>query len=158
MSQVKTAELHSLAQGEGPALWFLGLPTYIKATGEQTNGAVGMVEHVSVPVGFESPYHVHHGEDEVFIVTEGEVTFVSGDRRFTGKAGSYTFLPRDIPHGFRVTGDRPATFFLLFTPAGFEQMFIEMGEPTPPAGPPDMEKLMASVAKRNAEILGPLPE
>ena len=87
-------------------------------------------------------------------MTEGEVTFVSGDGRSTGKAGSYTFLLRDIPHGFRITGDKPATFFLLFTPASFEQMFIEMGELTPPAGPPDMDKLMASVIKHNAEIWG----
>jgi quercetin dioxygenase-like cupin family protein len=157
MSQVKTAELYALAKDEGPVVWFLGLETHIKATSEQTSGAIGMIEHVSVPVGFESPYHVHHGEDEIFIVSEGELTFISGDSRFTGKAGSYTFLPRDIPHGFKVTGDKPARFFMLFTPGGFERLIIEMGELTPPAGPPDMNKLMAVVAKLNAEILGPLP-
>jgi hypothetical protein len=33
-----------------------------------------------------------------------------------------------------------------------------MSEPTPPTGPPDMEKLMALAAKYANEILGPLPD
>jgi len=158
MLQVKTTELYSLAKDEGQAVWFLGIPTLVKATGEQTGGSFGLIEHTSAPVGFESPYHVHHGEDEVFIVTEGEVTFISGDRRFTGKAGSYTFLPRDIPHGFKITGDKAARFYMHFTPAGFEQFMLELSEPTPPAGPPDFAKLMSVAARYQVEILGPLPE
>jgi hypothetical protein len=43
-------------------------------------------------------------------------------------------------------------------PAGFEQFVIEMSEPTPPAGPPDLDKLMSVAAKHSIEILGPLPE
>jgi quercetin dioxygenase-like cupin family protein len=157
MSQVKTVELYSLAKEEGPVVWFLGLPTHVKATGEQTGGALGLIEHISVPVGFESPYHLHRDEDEIFFVTEGEVTFISGDRHFTGKVGSYTFLPRDIPHGFKVTGNKPARFFILITPSGFEQFVIEMSDPAPSVEPPDMNKLMALATKHNVEILGPLP-
>jgi hypothetical protein len=49
------------------------------------------------------------------------------------------------------------------TPAGFEDFVLALSEPAPasgfpPAGPPDMEKLMAAAARANIEILGPLPE
>lgn len=149
----KMLELYSLAREEGQAVWFLGVPVFIKATGEQTGGAFGLIEQI-LPVGDESPYHVHHAEDEIFFVLEGELTFISGERKITGPAGSYTFLPRDIPHGFKVTGDKPARFFILNLPAGFEQFIIEMSE----AGPPDINKLMSLAARYNIDILGPLPE
>jgi hypothetical protein len=35
---------------------------------------------------------------------------------------------------------------------------MEMSEPTPQTGPPDMEKMMALAARYDNEILGPLPE
>ena len=41
---------------------------------------------------------------------------------------------------------------------GFEHFVIEMSEPTPPTGPPDMEKLMSLATKYDNEILGPLPK
>jgi quercetin dioxygenase-like cupin family protein len=152
--------LYALAREEGQALWFLNALTHVKATGDQTGGAFGLIEQV-IPAGFASPYHVHHVEDETFYILEGEVTFISGDRKIKATAGSYAFLPRDIPHGFKV--DAPARLLILTTPAGFEQFVIEMGEPardasSPPASPPDMEKLMRLAAKYQLEILGPLPE
>jgi quercetin dioxygenase-like cupin family protein len=157
MLKKEALELYTLATDEGQAVWFLGGPTIIKATGEQTGGAFGLIEYV-YPVGFKSPYHLHHAEEESFFVLEGELTFISGDQQMIGRAGSFTFLPRDIPHGFKVTGDKPARFFILATPAGFEQFIIEMSDPEPPAGPPDMEKLMSLAAKYQIEILGPLPD
>jgi hypothetical protein len=45
---------------------FLGTPTLVRATGESTRGAFGLVEQLMVPPGFASPYHVHHLEDESF--------------------------------------------------------------------------------------------
>lgn len=156
MSAIKTAELYSMAKDEGQAVWAFGAQTFIKATGAQTGGAIGLIEQVA-PVGVGSPYHVHHGEDEIFFVLEGELTFVSGDQQFTGTAGSYTFLPRDIPHGFKVTGEHPARFFVLTTPAGFEDFILGMSDPAPSTEPPDMNKLMRLAAKHHIEILGPLP-
>jgi hypothetical protein len=52
---------------------------------------------------------------------------------------------------------------LLYTPAGFEQYFVEAGEPAreltlPPAEPPNMESLMSVAPKYDIEILGPLPD
>ena len=138
-----------------PPIYFLGLPTILRATGQTTNGAFGLVENL-MPPGFSSPYHTHHLEDEAFYVLEGDMAFVcDGDWTIAGP-GTYVFGPRNIPHGFKVLGDAPARMLLLCAPGGFDQFVVEMSEPTP--APPDMAKLMAVAAKYRVDILGPLPE
>src|SRR5438045_1543762 len=117
-------------------LWFLGALTQVKATGEQTRGAYGLIEHL-IPPGSASPWHIHHAEDETFYVIEGQVTILCGDTNIQAGPGTWAFAPRDIPHGFRVEGDTPARLLLLTTPSGFERFIIEMSEPaTDPSTPP----------------------
>lgn len=147
---------------EGPAIWFLGTLTFVKATSETTNGAFALIEQL-IPAGFASPYHVHHAEDEAFYVLEGEVTFVCDGQRWKTGAGAYVFGPREIPHGFRIEGTTPARILVLAAPAGFESFVMEMSEPAtgltlPPMEPPDMGKLMTLAAKYHIDILGSLPE
>jgi quercetin dioxygenase-like cupin family protein len=149
---------------EGETLSFFGALTWIKATGAQTGGAFGLIEHL-IPGGEGPPWHLHHNEDESFYVIEGEVLFIIGDeqQRITARPSTLVFGPRNIPHGFRVAGSSPARMLIEATPAGFEHFVLALAEPAPesgfgPAGPPDMEKLMAAAARANIEILGPLPE
>src|ERR1019366_3112317 len=61
---------------EDSAVRFLGIPTVMRSTGETTNGAFGLIEHLMIPPGWASPYHTHHLEDEAFYVLEGEVAFI----------------------------------------------------------------------------------
>lgn len=140
---------------DAPPLYFLGLPTLLRATAETTNGAFGLVENV-LPPGFASPYHTHHLEDEAFYVLEGDMAFVCDGQWTMAKAGTYLFGPRNIPHGFKVLGDKPARLLLLCAPGGFEQFVLDMSEPAP--APPDMAKLVAVAAKYQIDIHGPLPE
>ena len=61
---------------------------------------------------------------------------------------------------FTTSDAGPSRMLLGLSPAGFERFFEEMGEPAgsltlPPAGPPDMEKLLGLAKKYNAEILIP---
>ncbi len=155
---------YAIHRAEGEKLSFFGSLAWIKATGEQTGGALALIEHV-IPPGAGSPWHVHHNEDESFYVIEGEILFIIGDeqQRITADPGTYVFGPREIPHGFRNDGSEPARMLLETTPAGFEQFVLALAEPAPasgfaPAAPPDMERLMAEAAKANIEILGLLPE
>ena len=152
---------YALAKEEGPALWFLNGLLILKATGEQTGGAFALIDNVGPPGG-GSPYHVHHNEDEAFYVLEGEITVYVGEERIKAQPGTWVYGPRDVPHGFRIEGDSPARFLLLYTPAGFERYFVEVGEPAkeltlPPAEPPNMKSLMSVAPKYDIEILGPLP-
>jgi quercetin dioxygenase-like cupin family protein len=140
---------------DAPPLYFLGLPTILRATGETTNGAFGLVEQV-MPPGFASPYHTHQLEDEAFYVLEGEMAFVCDGTWTLAKAGTFVFGPRNIPHGFKVVGNTSARLLLLCAPGNFAQFVMEMSEPAP--APPDMAKLMAVATKYRVEIHGPLPE
>jgi quercetin dioxygenase-like cupin family protein len=141
---------------EEPPFHFLGLPTLVRATGQTTNGAFGLVEHLMMPPGFASPYHTHHLEDEAFYVLEGDMAFVCDGKWTAVGPGGYVFGPRNIPHGFKVLGESPARMLLLCAPGGFEQFVVEMSEPAP--APPDMAKLVALAAKYKIDIHGPLPE
>jgi quercetin dioxygenase-like cupin family protein len=154
--------IYALGKDEGPAVWFLNTLSIVKATAKQTANAFGLIEMLA-PVGPASPYHVHRAEHETFYVLEGQLEFISGERRVTGGPGSYVFLPRDIPHGLRVVGTSPARFLVLTTPGGFEGFVMEMDTPAstltlPAPSAPDMDKLIALAAKYRIEILGPLPE
>jgi quercetin dioxygenase-like cupin family protein len=149
---------------DGDAFTFFGSLTWFRATGDQTGGALGLIEHI-VPPGAGSPWHVHHNEDESFLILDGEILFLVGQeqQRITAGSGTFVFGPRNIPHGFRNDGSAPARMLLQVTPAGFEQFAATLCEPaSQPAsgsgGPPDMGRVMAEAAKYNIEILGPLPE
>jgi quercetin dioxygenase-like cupin family protein len=149
------------SRNEGPALSFLNCLTFVKATSAQTGGAFGLIEQLA-PVGSGSPYHVHRAEDETFYVLEGELEFLSEGNRFVGRAGSCVFLPRDVPHGFRVIGTGPARFLILVSPGGFEGFVAGLSQPMteakmPEPTEPDMARLVQLAEQFRLEILGPLP-
>jgi len=138
---------------------FLGLPTVVHSTGETTGGAFGLLEHTAMPPGWASPYHTHHLEDEAFYVLEGEVAFVSDGKWSIAGPGSYVFGPREIPHGFKITGAVPAKMLILCSPAGFEHFVLAQAvDIASPPAPPDMAKLMELAVKHRIDIHGPLPE
>lgn len=151
-------------RGEGEALWWIGMLATIKATAEQTGGRYTLVE-VLAPDGFASPLHVHHTEDEAFWILEGEMTFYVGEQTIKARPGSFLFGPKEVPHAFRVDSG-PARLLFVLSPAGFEDLVREMGEPArelsipPQPEAPDEAELrrMAAIAARHGnEILGPPP-
>ena len=151
--------------GEGEALWWIGMLATIKATAEQTGGRYTLVE-VLAPEGFASPLHVHHFEDEGFWILEGEMTFYVGDQTIKARPGSFLFGPEEVPHAFAVDSG-PARLLFVLSPAGFEDLVREMGEPAreltiPPQAeaPPDeaqMQRMAAIATRHGDEILGPPP-
>jgi quercetin dioxygenase-like cupin family protein len=104
------AQPYALAREEGQALSFMGIPTRLLATAEQTGGAFGLIEHVIIPAGEDSasPWHVHHAEDEAFYVVEGQMTFLCGEQKVEAGPGTFVYGPREIPHGFRAGRRRPS--------------------------------------------------
>jgi quercetin dioxygenase-like cupin family protein len=131
----------------------------MRSTSETTNGAFGLMEHWELPVGFASPYHTHHREDESFYVLEGQMAFVRGGEWLKAGPGAFAYGPREMPHGFKVIGESPARMLLMCTPAGFEGFVLEQATPiTEAPAAPDMGKLMALAAKYEIDIHGPLPE
>jgi quercetin dioxygenase-like cupin family protein len=150
----------ALSKDEVEAIWFLGLLATIKASGEATGGRVAVIDHLA-PRGAGSPLHVHHNEDELFYVTEGELTSWVGGKVTSAAAGSFVYGPRDIPHTFTVTSPQ-ARFLVVVEPAGFEKFMRTLSVPatTPTIPPatvllPSMEHVMTIAAQYGIEIIGP---
>ena len=148
-----------------PAYWFVGTLTRVKVSGDQTDGEYSIVDHLA-PVGWESPFHVHHAEDELFHIIDGEIEVcygTDGAERLHAGPQDTVMLPRDVPHGFRVLGDEPCRMLVHATPAGFEEFVAAAGQPaeqlvTPEPAEPDVEALAAVAAEYDIDILGPLPQ
>lgn len=144
---------------EGAGFRFLGIPTMMRSTSQTTNGALALIEQWEIPVGFASPYHTHHREDESFYVLEGEFAFVCGGKWLKAGPGTFVYGPREIPHGFKAIGHSPARMLIMCTPGGFEGFVLEQTTPiTGPPSPPDMGTLMRLAAKYGIDIHGPLPQ
>ena len=84
-----------------------------------------------LPPGGGPPRHLHHREDETFLVLEGEVTFYVGDTVIVLKKGGFIFAPRGIPHYFRNTGAGEALLLETAFPAGVETFFAAAGKALP---------------------------
>ena len=157
--------IFALGPGEGEALWGDGLLATIKANGEQTDGRSSLVE-ILAPDGYGSGLHVHHREDEGFWILEGELTFYVGDQTTKAQPGSFLFGPKDVPHAFTVDSG-PARLLFILSPAGFEDLLRDMGEPAraltlppQPEAPPseaEMQQMAAIAAQHGVEFLGPPP-
>jgi quercetin dioxygenase-like cupin family protein len=150
-----------LAQHEqqGEAYWFLDGLSLVKVSSAQSGGAFSLIED-RLPAGRETPYHLHHRDDETFYIISGEATFMSGSQKIRGVAGSVIYLPRNIPHGFRA--ETAARLLILTTPGGFDEFVRDAGElagslTIPPPRAHDFQKLTTIAAKYGIDILGPLP-
>lgn len=71
-----------------------------------------------VPPGYEIPLHVHHDEDELFYILEGELTLVSQGGEALAGPGSFVHLPRGIAHGFANRSDGPVRMLVIASPSG----------------------------------------
>jgi quercetin dioxygenase-like cupin family protein len=156
-SSPKTAVVRD--PGAGEAIWFANNLTTIKVRAAETDGALGLIETVAPP-GFSPPLHVHAHEDETFWILEGELTTVCGGETHTAGPGAMVFLPRGVPHTYRVDGDAPARFTTAITPGGMEDFFAKVGRPAegpglPPAAPPDIEAMARWSAEFGMELVGP---
>ena len=160
MSLPSTTGGYGLGPDEGEALWFNGGLGLLKATADLTHGQFAAME-LRAPKDFASPLHIHHNEDEFFVVLSGEVRVRHGDDVMDAVAGSVVYGPRGIAHAFRVDSDE-ARLLLFFGPAGVEGFFRDGGKAArtlglPPAEEPflDREALKEIGARYGQEFVGP---
>lgn len=102
-----------------------GVGVIFKIDGEDTGGALSIVEH-TFAVGALVPPHIHTLEDEYSIVTEGEIGFRSEDQEVVLGAGGYIIKPRAEVHTMWNAGSTPARMIEVIAPAGFERFFREL--------------------------------
>lgn len=162
MAQTKpTSQPFVRTTDEGEAYNMFGGLTMLKATGEETGGAYGLIEQ-RADSGMETPLHVHHAEDELWFVIDGRLSIhVDGDTHVVD-SGDLAFGPRGVPHAFRVEADDSR--YLIVRNAGGESFFGTVGDPVTDLTLPDphpteaqLERLDGVLEAYEMEILGPPP-
>jgi quercetin dioxygenase-like cupin family protein len=123
-----TAAAFVRTAAEGPATWAMGSLFERLASAAETDGGFGL-SLVTQPPGVATPLHVHTNEAEAFYVLDGTMTYRAGEDLHDLSAGSFIYLPKGLPHAFRVTGSTPVRFLGLVVPGGLLGLYDEVGVP-----------------------------
>jgi quercetin dioxygenase-like cupin family protein len=138
-----------------PAYYSTGNLYTLLATGEETSGEFSLSDFL-VPSQSEALAHMHNGENEVFYVLDGEISFQlespTGLQNFVATPGTFVFIPKGKPHGWKNVGSTDAKILSLIAPSGFEGFFVDQNQPVkdksdpiPPPLPPDQ---LAPIAQK----------
>ena len=148
---------------EGRVIQAFGDGLQVKLDAAQTGGTMTVVLN-TVPPHHGPPPHVHHAEDETFLVVEGTFEFMHPDGTWSAAVGpgGAAYTPRGVRHCFRNAGDAPARAWIITTPSGFETFFARCAEVFAAAGaaggPPDMARIIAISTEHGIEYVPPLGE
>jgi mannose-6-phosphate isomerase-like protein (cupin superfamily) len=139
----------------GEAFTAFGSTAQFKLNSALTTGRLSLALAVTPPGG-GPPLHVHHSDDELFIVVEGELEFATDDGPVRAQAGGVAYLPKGARHTFRNVGTTPSRHWVLTTPSGFDEFYKGAAELFK-AGRPNPQELGALAARYGYEILGAPP-
>lgn len=122
-----------------------------------TNGQL-TVGRFTVEKGEAPPYHMHTREDEVFMLLEGSALLWSDDQEMELSQGGIVYLPKNVPHGYRITSDT-ADLLMICTPGGIEGMFRHAGRdlttPRPEGFQISRERMAEAADMYGQVIVGP---
>ena len=141
------------------AIWFFDNLARVRVSGDETDGRLAVVE-LEGPMGHMPPLHIHHREDEAFVVLEGQLNLYVGDAVRSLHAGDSAFARLGVPHTFRVESDT-ARWLAICAPAGFERFVAAVGEPAEtlaiPTAPhmPSPERMEEIGRAFGIELIGP---
>jgi mannose-6-phosphate isomerase-like protein (cupin superfamily) len=107
----------------------------ISKTNDGVNNISFCVEDMTV--GRKMRVHKHLNNDELIFVHKGEGTLTLDEQTIQVKTGDVAFVPRGTWHGLDNTGKENLLMIFQYSPAGFEEYFIENGTL---AGMPAKEK------------------
>jgi quercetin dioxygenase-like cupin family protein len=117
--------------------WLDGSTLSLLLDGKSTNGQL-MMGRFDVREGEAPPYHEHLREDEMFMLIKGTALVWYDDQEYTLEEGGVVFLPRGVPHAYRITSRR-ADLLMINTPAGLEGMFRAVGRDKSTPRPPGFQ-------------------
>jgi len=124
----------------------------IKVSGSDNDGGFALFEQTSLSPGRGTPLHVHHLQNEMFYVLEGNYFFQVGTDKFYLSAGDSIFLPMKVPHAWTQVSEK-GKMTVLFQPAGkMENFFTTVAALEKEPTPAEMAKLFAD---NEMEIVGP---
>src|SRR6187402_542259 len=97
----------------------------ISKTKHGVDGISFCVEDMSP--GRKMRVHKHLNNDELIFIHKGEGILTLDDKSIQVKTGDVAFVPRGTWHGLDNTGKGNLTMIFQYSPAGFEEYFIENG-------------------------------
>ena len=154
---MRMSEPFTVQPGEGRLLDLGNFQALVLAEPDRTDGEFTLIQTQREPQGFGPPLHVHRDAAEAFYVLEGTYLMYFEDRQEECPPGSFVYVPRDVPHTFKVVSESAGRKLNLFAPAAMVGFFEELaaaeasGDATP--------ELLDAIALRNhMEVLGPVPD
>lgn len=148
---------------QSETLWFLNTLVVIRVAHTAGADTLSVLEHWA-PAGDSPPLHVHHREDELFHVLEGEFRFRVADQEHRLSAGAWFLAQKGVPHTYRIDSPTGGHWLTVTSHSDFER-FVRAAaraalstELPPPSGPPTAAQaadLAALAATYEIEIVGP---
>ncbi|CUR59104.1 putative Cupin 2, conserved barrel domain protein [metagenome] len=129
----------------------------VLADGSDSSGDLTVLQTQNEPPGFGPPLHRHRDAAEAFFVLEGEyLMFLDGEQQRC-PPGTFVFVPRDVPHTFKVSSAGPGKKLNLFTPAAMVGFFEDLAaaEASGTATPAVLDEI---AGRNRMEVLGAVPD
>lgn len=141
-------------------LWFMTAHLIVHLECGKNADGISIIEH-RMAKDFAPPLHVHHQENETFVILEGRFRFQCDGKTFEAGVGETIHLPRGTVHGFRVLSDYGRC--LTITKGPFEAMVRAASRPAasddlPEQAPPtpEQQQALSQVCAAHAiELVGP---
>lgn len=123
----------------------------LKVSGKDTGGQLAVFEYIGKEKTGPA-LHMHHDQDELFSIIEGEYLFQVGNEKFMVKAGDTVFAPRGIPHTWIQLSDRGRQVYMVQPAGQLEEFFLALNELK---GPPTGEMIQKMHKEHGMSVLGP---
>ena len=138
---------HPPSEGKDYHVW--GDLYSFKTTSAESGGVHALME-MTVNPGSGTPPHIHHAEDEMFYVLEGELSLWCAGEKTVGKPGRFVAVPKGTVHRWANESAAPARALVFLVPGGFDEFLMRIGTPvgsgeTPPA-PPTPEEIAHAIS------------
>jgi len=119
---------------------------------EQTNGALAILDY-RAPAGFGPPRHLHHNDDEIFLIQSGDIVIWTPAGCRTAGPGDVVLLPKLMPHTWRAYGNEPVGFQVIVAPGEFETFFDRIVARNLTIT--DVDALIECASEAGMDIVGP---
>jgi quercetin dioxygenase-like cupin family protein len=144
-------------RAEPEVLWMPGgVRTEVHLRSEHTGGAFCLLVD-EPPAGWELGPHRHLGEAETIHVLRGEFEMVIEGERVRAGEGQTIHVPKGALHEGGNVGSESGRRLVIFSPAGVEGFFLEVGAPSADAEV-DWRAIAQAAERHGWEVLARNPQ
>ncbi len=124
----------------------------LKISSKDNDGELAIFEQSGLTPNGGPPLHIHHFQDEMFYVIQGEYLYQVGEDKYRMSAGDTIFLPRKVPHAF-VQLSETGKLIVIYQPAGKMEGFFKKTDLW--TSPPTSEEIAKVFEEHDMQVVGP---